>query len=152
MTSGSGRLMAVSALGCFMTTSEAEPGIERDVTETMAIFYVAAELCRRNWRVFLPVSGRVKGYDFVASKGARQQKVEVKGLQSDGPFAWGRCLDPDVIIVGVRARSDRPPEFYIGTATEYNSVVRGEEQNDWKPWQEPSEKKFHWRDGWGKFE
>src|SRR2546421_7746366 len=100
-------------------------GIERDITEAMAIHYVAAELSRRDWRVFLPLSGRVRGYDFVAWKGRKSRRVEVTGLRGSGPLAWRKPLEPDVMIVAVGALKDSPPQNYVGPAARFKKTTRG---------------------------
>jgi len=112
------------------------------------IYYAAAELSRRDWRVFLPVTGRVKGYDFVAWKGRKSRRVEVKALRRYAPFAWIKPLEKDVLIVGVRVLPGKLPEFYVGTAKELNEAIGYEDQRDWKPWQNPD----RWLDKWDKFE
>src|SRR2546421_12339942 len=109
-------------------------GIERDITEAMAIHYVAAELSRRDWRVFLPLSGRVRGYDFVAWKGRKSRRVEVTGLRSSGPRAWRKPLEPDGMIVGGGALYKRPPRNYFGTSARVKKARRYKEQRGLKQW------------------
>ncbi len=128
--------------------SDGNHKIDRDITEAMGLYYVAAELSRRDWRVFLPVTGRVKGYDIVAWKGSKSRRVEVKALRRSAPFAWIKPLENDVLIVGVRALRDKLPEFYVGTADEVNEAIGYEDQLDWKPWQNSE----RWLNKWDKFE
>jgi hypothetical protein len=128
--------------------------IDKDLTEAMAIHYAAAELSRRNWRVFLPVSGRVKGYDFVAWRGDQSSRVEVKGLRSTGSLWPLPRLERDVILVMVRAVVDGPPEYYIATATDlpeaYQPFSGDPGDHEWKPWKDKNPNR--WKDRWDKFE
>src|SRR2546421_7542687 len=90
-------------------------GIERDITEAMAIHYVAAELSRRDWRVFLPLSGQVRGYDFVVWKGRKSRRVAGTGLRGSGPGARRKPPAPPDAIVAVAGPYDTPPPNSFAT-------------------------------------
>src|SRR2546427_3350223 len=89
-------------------------GIERDITEAMAIHYVAAELSRRDWRVFLPLSGRVRGYDFVAWKGRKSRRGGVTSLGRGGPVALRNPPVPDRMHVGGGVLDGDAPRVHVG--------------------------------------
>lgn len=92
-------------------------------------YFVAAELLRRGFSVGISM-GNTKSIDILAEKNGKQFSIQVKSIYKKKNVGWpmnkARISD-NIWFVFVNLNGDKmnPPDFYIASAAEAQSKLRG---------------------------